>query len=161
METGKTDMAVIRPRTTEIASTDNNVFETQKIDLNGKLPDLQNANEMPIDLCGNYWTPEKEGEVKRLYFVEIKPQKVLSSSGTGEIIDLDCAVFLEQRPDGTVQTITNGSRRLVGVLESYMLQGVIGHGTPLQITYMGKRKNKSNNFSSDSWSIKPLIIKIA
>lgn len=160
MTTQTTDVAVMQPQTTEIASTDNNVFEAQKIDLSGKLPDLAVANEMPIDLCGNYWTPEKEGELKRLYFVEIKPQKVLSSTGTGEIIDLDCAVFLEQKPDGTVQTITNGSRRLVGVLESYVTQGYIGHGTPLQITYMGKRKNKSNNFSSDSWSIKPLIIQL-
>ena len=152
-----TDVAIA---TTEIGSTDNNVFEVQKIDLSGNLPDLKDANEIHIDLCGNYWTPEKEGEMKRLYFVEIKPQKVLSSAGTGEIIDLDCAVFLEQKTDGTVQTVTNGSRRLVGVLESYVVQGYIGHGTPLQITYMGKRKNKSNNFSSDSWSIKPLMIRI-
>ncbi len=159
MTTETKDVAVVRQQT-EIASTNNNVFEAQKVDLSGKLPDLQKATEMPIDLCGNYWTPESPGEMKRLYFVEIKPQKVLSATGNDEIIDLECAVFLEQKEDGTVQTITNGSRRLVGVIESYVAQGHIGHGTPLQITYMGKRKNKSNNFSSDSWSIKPLIIKI-
>lgn len=145
---------------TEIATTDNNSFEVQKVDLSGKLPDLNRAEEMPIDLSGNYWTPEKEGEMKRLYFVDIKLQKVLSANGTGEIIDLECAVFLEQKEDGTVQTITNGSRRLVGVLESYVVQGYIGHGTPLQITFLGKKKNRTNNFSSDSWSIKPLIVKI-
>ncbi|WP_418894200.1 hypothetical protein [Limibacterium fermenti] len=142
------------------SGTENDAFEVQKVDLKGDLPDLSKANEMPVDLCSDYWTPEAAGEMKRLYFVEIKPQKVSSANSSGEIIDLDCAVFLEQKPDGSVQTITNGSRRLVGVLESYAAQGMIGHGTPLQITYLGKRKNKSNNFSSDSWSIKPLIINI-
>ena len=153
-------IATIPPQQTEIATTDNNAFVAQQIDLKGALPDLNKADEMPIDLCGNYWTPEAEGETKRVYFVGIEPQKVLSSDGSNEIIDLVCAVFLEQLPDTSVRTITNGSRRLVGVLEAYIAQGHIGHGTPLQIAYMGKKKNKTNSFMSDSWSIKPLIIKI-
>lgn len=136
-------------------------FEIQAADLNkSDLPSLEDAQELPVDLCGNYWTPEHAGEFKKMFFVEIKPQKVLSATGTGELIDLDCATFLEQTEDGTIQTVTNGSRRLVGILEQYVSNGIIRNGTPLKITYMGKRKNKTNNFTSDSWSVKPLRMAI-
>jgi hypothetical protein len=148
-------------KTDELVKTEpKSAFEVASFDLSSGLPNLATANEMPIDLCGNYWTPEEPNETKRMFFVEIKSQKVLSANGNGEVIDLDCAAFLEQKADGTIQTVTNGSRRLVGVLEQYIEAGAIQQGTPLQITFNGKRKNKTNNFSSDSWSIRPLIIKI-
>ena len=71
-------------------------FAVQAADLSkNDLPSLEDAQELPIDLCGNYWTPEKPGEFRKMYFVEIKPQKVLSATSTGELIDLDCATFLE------------------------------------------------------------------
>ena len=123
------------------------VFEIQTADLSkDNLPSLDDAQELPIDLCGNYWSPEKAG--------------VLSATNPDELIDLDCAFFLERKADGTVQTITNGSRRLVGILEQYIENGALKKGTPLKITYMGKRKNKTNNFQSDNWSVKPLLINL-
>lgn len=136
-------------------------FEIQAADLsNSTLPSLDGAQELPIDLCGNYWTPEMPGEFKKMFFVEIKPQKVLSANGTGELIDLDCATFLEHATDGTIQTVTNGSRRLVGILEQYVENGSIKRGTPLKITYMGKRRNKTNSYQSDNWSVRPLRIEL-
>lgn len=136
-------------------------FEIQAADLStSDLPSLEDAQELPVDLCGNYWTPEHAGEFKKMFFVEIKPQKVLSATNTGELIDLDCATFLERTEDGVVQTVTNGSRRLVGILEQYIENGSLKSGVPLKITYMGKRKNKTNNFQSDNWSVKPLRINL-
>lgn len=136
-------------------------FVIQAADLSkNDLPSLEDAQELPIDLCGNYWTPEKPGEFRKMYFVEIKPQKVLSATSPDELIDLDCATFLEKSADGTVQTVTNGSRRLVGILEQYIENGSLKSGMPLKITYMGKRKNKTNNFQSDNWSVKPLRINL-
>ena len=137
------------------------VFEIQTVDLTkDNFPSLDDAQELPIDLCGNYWSPEQAGEFKKIFFVEIKPQKVLSATNPDELIDLDCAFFLEKKADGTVQTITNGSRRLVGILEQYVENGSLKKGTALKITYMGKRKNKTNNFQSDNWSVKPLLINL-
>ena len=136
-------------------------FAVQAADLSkNDLPSLEDAQELPIDLCGNYWTPEKPGEFRKMYFVEITPQKVWSATSTGEFIDLDCATFLEKSADGTVQTVTNGSRRLVGILEQYIENGSLKSGMPLKITYMGKRKNKTNNLQSDNWSVKPLRINL-
>lgn len=123
------------------------------------LPNLDNAQEMPVDLCGNYWTPEMPGEYKRVFFVEIKQQMVLSANDTGELIPLDCAIFIENK-DGVLNTISNGSRRLVGILEQHIVGGAISNGTPLKITYMGKRRNKTNSFSSDNWSVIPLRIEL-
>lgn len=137
-------------------------FEIQAADLNkSDLPSLEDAQELPVDLCGNYWTPEYAGEFKKMFFVEIKPQKVLSATNPSELIDLDCATFLERSDDGIVQTVTNGSRRLVGILEQYIENGSLKSGVPLKITYMGKRKNKTNNFQSDNWSVKPLRINLS
>lgn len=136
-------------------------FEIQTADLSTDLPSLDDAKELPIDLCGNYWTPEHAGEFKKMFFVDIKPQKVLSATNPDELIDLDCATFLEKLKDGTVQTVTNGSRRLVGILEQYIGNGSLKRGTALKITYMGKRKNKTNNFQSDNWSIRPLSINLS
>lgn len=137
-------------------------FEVQTVDLsNSDLPSLEEAQEIPIDLCGNYWTPEHPGEYKKMFFVEIKPQKVLSATNPDALIDLDCATFLEKSENGTIQTVTNGSRRLVGILEQYIENGSLKSGMPLKITYMGKRKNKTNNFHSDNWSVRPLRINLS
>ena len=147
--------------TKDLAVKQENALQVAAFDLTGNLPNLSQASEMPIDLCGNYWIFENPEESKRLFFVEIKSQKVLSANGNGELIDLECAVFLEQKTDGSVSTVINGSRRLVGVLEGYIESGSIRQGTPLQITYNGKRKNRTNSYQSDSWSIRPLLIKMS
>lgn len=155
-------MEKIESATQEVVTREQSAFQIAPADLSNSagLPNLQEAKELPIDLSGNYWTPTEAGEIKRMFFVDIKAQQVLSANNSGELIDLECATFLEQRADGTVQTVVNGSRRLVGVLEQYVNNGTIHQGTPLQITYLGKRKNKTNSFSSDSWSIRPLLINI-
>lgn len=134
-------------------------FQTVNL-LDGNLPSLKDAVEIPIDICGEYWTPEYEGESKRLYFVDIAIQKVLSVDGTGALIDLPCARFMEILEDGTAKMITNGSRRLVGILEQSFETGILKSGSLLKVTFRGKRRNKSNNFSSDNWSIIPLRLKI-
>lgn len=107
----------------ELSLRTDSAFEIQTADLSTDLPSLDDAKELPIDLCGNYWTPKHVGEFKKMFFVDIKPQKVLSATNPDELIDLECATFLEKLGNGTVQTVTNGSRRLVGILEQYIANG--------------------------------------
>lgn len=145
----------------EIEKIEKQSYDLPSIDLTqNDLPDLNTATELPIDLGGSYWTPESAGESKRVFFIEIKSQKVQSFNDPNDIIDLDCVVMAEQDSEGVLKTIFNGSRRLVGALEQYVESGMIKNGTPLKITYHGKRKNKTNSNSSDNWSIRPLIINI-
>jgi len=142
------------PQTGVQKTTSSNGLQT--FDLNGQdLPDLDEAQEMPVNLMEDYWTPEKEGEAKRLFFSHFA-DRVLVDKDSGEVSDkLLCAYFFEKRGKEVV-TVSNASKRLVGAIQNNKIQ----RGTPLLITYMGKKKNSTNEFKSDSWSIKPLIVKI-
>jgi hypothetical protein len=108
----------------------------------------------------DYWTPEDKGESKRLFFDKIATRPVKDIQNEDVTIELECAFFLEQTTDNKgnveVKSISNGSKRLVGALVANKIQ----RGTPLLITYLGKKKNSTNTFQSDSWSIKPLTISI-
>lgn len=140
-----TEVAVNRPN--------NSIF-----DLTGSvadLPDLSTAIEMPLDLMSDYWTPEHAGEFKNMFFDRVDVSKVLDQE-SGEMIDLECAYFLEQDDKKEIKSIRNGSKRLVGALVSANVQ----RGTALKITFMGKKKNRTNAFKSDSWSVKPLRINL-
>jgi hypothetical protein len=116
------------------------------------LPDLSKATAAPLELTGEYWTPEKEGEVRRMFFKEIC-QEVAIDVASGKDIELSVAYFVEVQ-DGNKKVIRQASKRLTGALETLK----IASGMPLEITYLGKKKNKTNSFMSDNWSIKPLFI---
>lgn len=117
--------------------------------------DLTKAEAEPIEMSGEYWSPEKAGESKRLFFVQLIPQIVLDMQ-TGKPQELLTAQFVEN-VNGELRTIRNGSRRLVGVFEQ--MQNIIKPGDAFEITYQGKEKNKNNSFLSDTWSVKRLILK--
>lgn len=117
------------------------------------IADLDNATVAPIDLMSDYWTPTNPGESKRVIFDRIGITPVLSTNGTGEVIDLECAFFFV-KDNGSVKQICNGSKRLVGSL----LASNVKYGMALEITYLGKKLNATNSFKSDNWSVKPLVI---
>jgi hypothetical protein len=113
---------------------------------------LESAEAAPIDLMSNYWSPEIPGELKRVIFDRIDVSPVLAQD-TGEVIELECAFFFVKE-QGQVKQLRNGSKRLVGALQSYNIQ----RGTPLEIKYLGKKQNRMNSFKSDNWSVTPLIV---
>lgn len=112
--------------------------------------DLEAMEVASPDLSQQYWTPEKEWERKRMYFVAIQERIVLDQK-TGEDILLPCVVFI----DSAGSTIVNGSKRLVAVFEN----NEIDKGTPVQVTYKGKKKNRTNGNMSDDWSVVTLAVK--
>jgi hypothetical protein len=157
MTTKTTDVAIATSEQNGVAVAEqkNEAMPMQTVDLNtGIFPSLDDAQAFPIDLMADYWTPEEKNEEKRLYFDKIAIRKVADQQ-TGDIIDLECAFFFEVI-GGEAKSISNGSKRLVGVIQANNIQ----RGTPLLIKYMGKKKNKNNGFLSDNWSVKPLQIKI-
>ena len=137
---------------TEQSLTSNMVkidFET------GEMPDLDELDIVPLDLASGYWTPKAIGESKRAYFLEIRDIEMQSLSDKTVTVDLPCAFFMGKE-NGTAKGFCNASKVLVSVLE----QTHIEKGMAIIITYMGKKKNSSNNFHSDVWSVKPLMHKI-
>lgn len=118
------------------------------------IDDLETAQAAPVDLMSDYWSPEMPGEYKKVIFDRIETTAV-ADQATGEVLDLDCAYFFVKE-NGAVKRIRNGSKRLVGAIQSFKL----AQGTPLEIRYMGKRANKTNQFKSDHWTVKPLIVNV-
>lgn len=113
---------------------------------------LEKAEVAPYDLTSEYWTPNNPGEKKRVIFDRIDIS-IMNNEDTGEMIELKCAFFYAKE-NGSVKCYRNGSKRLVGALES---QGII-QGLPLEIIYLGKKSNTTNSFKSDHWEIHPLVI---
>lgn len=115
---------------------------------------LDAAQAAPIDLMSDYWSPEMPGEFKKVLFDKLETTSVLDQ-GTGQVLELECAYFFEKdKNTGAVKRIRNGSKRLVGALVN------IPQGTPLEIRYMGKKSNKTNQFKSDNWAVKPLVVNV-
>lgn len=143
--------------TTDVALAPKNVMPLHVADLNdGLLPELETAVEIPLDLMNDYWSPEEPGEKKRLYFDRIQERLVKDQNDPNITLPLQCVFFYEKVKGQPARSISNGSKRLVGLLESMGFQ----RGTALQITYLGKKKNTTNQYSSDRWSVQPLKIEI-
>jgi hypothetical protein len=123
-----------------------------------RLPVLKDSDAMAIELSSTYWSPDKDGDQFRGFYQGIEPA-TYEDRKTGEVIDLPCALFLTQLDGGDVATIRNGSKRLVAALEDAVDRGRIGIGSPILVTFRGKKRNKRNEYSSDTWSIKPLVVK--
>ncbi|MDD5227332.1 MAG: hypothetical protein PHD53_00880 [Methylococcales bacterium] len=126
------------------------------------LPNLQDAVEGDIALGSNYWTPVDVGEFKRgiVCGIEIQEyEKVDEVTGEFSVLNLPVVVFAEQRADLSWSKISNGSKRLVATIEQSIKSGSI---TPMrtacQIKYLGKVKNSTNSFKSDTFEVKTLII---
>jgi len=148
---------------TETPTTGQSVMNPIALTIN-TLPDLSTAIEEPIELGYLYWTPVL-GDFKRGIVIGIENSfydKVDDKTGEITELELPCLIFAEQKADGTWIKISNGSKRLVAVIEQCLKTGsIIAGQTPIQIKYCGKKKNSTNGFSSDTFEVKPLLFKAA
>lgn len=118
--------------------------------LRADIPALNDYVKESIDLAQEYWSPEKDGESRRMYFMGVQPQKVPDQNDKMKTVELMCAVFVEIDKDGTPKTVANGSIRLVSIVERLPEQ------TPVMVTYRGKKKNRTNSHQSAAWSVETL-----
>lgn len=122
----------------------------------GELPDLSKATAAPLPINGEYWSPKEAGEKKRVFFKEIRIDKVVDQK-SGNLIDLPVAYFVEV-VDGRKQIIRQGGARLTSVFESFVEAGTIIPGMAFEIVYLGlSRTTNGNNIAK--WSITPLATK--
>ncbi len=123
------------------------------------IPDLSNATKhfMPINV--EYWTPQTEGEEKKVYIAGINMQEVPDME-TGEIKTLECVMMLERQDNSLVRFIS-ASKVLVGHVRDAIHRGEIipmSTLTPVSIKFLGQKKNKSNAKLSNRWQIIPVIV---
>lgn len=113
---------------------------------------LESAEVAPVDIMSDYWTPASVGEKKKVIFQKIAMWPVVDQQGNGEVIELPC-VFFTTIVNGNLRLMRNGSKKLVAAFQG----NDIPPGTGWEITYLGKSKNRTNQFSSDDWGVHPLI----
>ena len=137
------------------------VTTTQAQNPLARINELPNLHEKAVsfrELSSEYWTPEEKGEYKVGVIMDVK-EETYNNNETGEDIMLPCIIMLAQNEDSTFRTIRNGAKRLVATVESAIENGSLILGeTPVKIEYLGKQRNKTNSFSSDKFSVKPIII---
>lgn len=137
----------------ELAKTDDGK-SVQIIDTStGYLPNLDEMVAMPAELIGVYWKPEVEKEKKKMIYQGTETIQVpsMKEENKGQLVDLECASFMWQNGEGNWQKVLNGGSRLVSGVKA------LKYGVAIEVTYLGKKKNSSNNYDSGVWSIKYLL----
>ncbi len=119
-----------------------------KMILSDNYEDIDKYEVASVDLSAEYWTPEKEGDIRRMIYVATEDRMVPDHKDSTKQIELATVVFLYPK-DGKTSTVVNASKRLVAVFEN----NEIAEGTPVQVTYLGKKKNRTNGNMSDNWSV--------
>lgn len=127
-------------------------------DMGDPMPDLYDKEAFeawPLDLSSEYWTPQTEGEARRLLFSHIQetlvPDKYGPNKGAnGETILLPTAIFYEMR-DGEVKTIRQASKALLLALQGAQAK----QGTLFEIVYKKRTRFSSGN-TGDTWGVFPL-----
>lgn len=112
-----------------------------------EIPDLDDFVPASADLSSEYWTPEN-GEVRRMVFWAIEKRQAPDHDDPSKSVELESVVFIEPN-ETSYSTVVNGSKRLVAAFANNDVQ----QGTPVQVTYMGKKKNRTNQNMSDHWSV--------
>ncbi len=126
------------------------VTATRRVDINGDLPDLSKARPKQINLAMDYWTPQGEGECKTLIFMRVQEQdQIPDFNDPNQLVDKPCAYFIEQTANG-FQVLRNASSRLVSLARNFL------EGEIYQITFLGKRPNKTNSNQSCYWAVQPV-----
>jgi len=121
--------------------------------LSAVLAPLETHERVGLNLIGKYWSPEKEGETRRLYFVKIDRVERLKDEDTGETEVLPTAIFVDPL---TKEVVYQSSARLVGFFERVATDKNQG----FEIVYKGKRRNSTNAFMSDDWEVYKLKSKV-
>ncbi|KOY85072.1 hypothetical protein AD998_01925 [bacterium 336/3] len=117
---------------------------------------LNDAEVIDVDLASDYWSPKTLLECKKLLFLVIQDREVNDINDPSKRVMLPTAFFIEnvvgEGGKTTVKRVCNSSRKLLGLLADNNVQP----NTPLLVTYLGKVKNKTNQFDSETWSVKHL-----
>ena len=116
------------------------------------LEPLDGYEPVGLALGFEYWSPVAEGEFRDLYFAGVAVRNVPSADDPSVNVELEHALFIEVKSDGTKCPVGNASAEMLGQLKDANAQ----IGEPFRVTYTGKSKNKNNSFSRDTWHIQRL-----
>lgn len=118
----------------------------------GIVGDIKTMEVSDKELAPEYWSPAEEGESKRLIYLGVQ-QYNCPDFQTKEPTTIEAAYFVEQVAEGRYKVIVNGSKKLIGTFENAGIE----YGTPVEIAFLGMKKNVSNSNNSANWSVRKLV----
>lgn len=126
---------------------------------NMQLPKLKGAKVSPVPSDMGYLKVDdmKEGDFINGFVWGVWNDDVVDPR-TGEVKNLPCLFFLQEKDDGTYAKLRTASKALVGKVETMIKSGEVvckNRLFPYQIVFNGIKKGK-NNWAD--WSIYPIII---
>jgi hypothetical protein len=128
---------------------------TIKIDIDNPEP-LGIVKTKNLDLVPEYWSPEKDGETKTLAFVKVVENDVIPDfNDPKETVVKDVAYFFEEvKKDGNAyfRMLKSASSRLVSIAK------MMEKGEVYEIKFSGREKNKTNNFLSNKYEVRPVYL---
>ncbi len=150
--------------TTETKAEKNEIAtQSQAINLSvGSLPNLEEAEESVISLMPEYLDIDDldKGYNMRCFYLGVIEREQVDKE-TGDIKSLKCVMLAEQKGEN-IKVWETAATQLVKVLEQKEIAGIITKNeTALSVTYLGKKKNKTNSFSSAKWDVRFLTPKAA
>jgi hypothetical protein len=154
------EIAKTEQRPSRMARFSPDQIAAARIDEASDLPSLVDTKAAPVPLSVEYWSPENEGDSKRGWILGIEVLQVPDME-TGEIKDMESVLFVEEGPDGKKSRYYNAGKVLVANVKDAINRGEIIPAsilTPVQITYLGQKKNRSNSRLSKRFEILPLIV---
>lgn len=163
---GATDLAINQPTSVAANKPHTRYFTDEQIEAaainnDANLPSLTSSQTAQVPLSIAYWSAETEGEKKRGWILGIGMQEVADME-TGELKELESLFFVEDAEDGKKIRYFTSSIVLVANVKTAISRGEIIPNsllTPVQITYLGTKKNSRNAFKSKQWEILPLVVK--
>jgi hypothetical protein len=104
-----------------------------------------------LNLVPDYWSPEQSGETKLLIFWEfLRNDEIPDMNDPNKTVIKDSCIFIEVKSDKKKVFLKCSATRLVSVMR------FAAKGEVYQVTFVGKKKNKSNNYMSNVFEVYPL-----
>lgn len=138
----------------------------QEVGMFNALPKLSEQKPQGISLVAEYWNPDagEVGAEKRVYVAGVALD-FYEDEERGRI-ELPCVLMIEETEKGEHKAVKNGAKRLVAAIEDAIKAGKIVttqeyeetgvFPTGILITYLGRKKNKNNQFQSDRFDVRLL-----
>lgn len=126
------------------------------------LPSLADAEVSPVSITATYLDVdelEKGWSIRCFYggISERDHEVVDQASGEVEIKKLKSVMMITESEDGGMITYESAAAVLVSTLEEKEKQGLLTlYKSGFQLTFLGKKKNKTNSFSSARWDVRML-----
>lgn len=99
------------------------------------------------------WIPEAVGETVLALIDGIYPDETVKD---GEKVILEHVFFITQGENKKIKRMRNGNKVLVSTIKRLIENGTIAPKTtltPVQIVFMGKKKNATNAYSSKNYEV--------